>query len=1150
VSGDLGGYASDFDELKAFMFGNRKAAEQMPKKPAETEDIGAARWAFDTAKGAAGAFAQEAVVEMPQGAWNLAVAPLLGIASSFFTGEEKPVDAYQLDIDLRKTFLSDEERAAVSATEGDFPAFVRGTAENIGTVLGFVWGLPSHVMTKAGRVALTPGMAAEKMAIRKLASDGLKEAIAKATAKGATGALEKSEREALDRATRAYRSGDALNAWRNLAMGGMADDAALVGKKLQQRLLGRLSEDGAFTPGFSVRAVQEMQGFAAMEMLRSPRDPETGELLKGANIEARLGAAFSAAMLAPIYTAVGTGAGVMGGRLVERGWNNRAANIAKGALEGLGFSVFEIGQLMDGIDAAGKGDYSGVLKFLEHAAGSSLGFAFAHGVRPSDLSVFKRAHPEDFMPSEKYTNRMAELGIDESRAQLYALAGINVGIDADTLSTPRGLDRFIRIRHKPSTTEEGEGATDIVVERMDRHNNLTTKTGEEALDFLDDIALSYMKANVESRALPAYGFGRTEHAGVYTSPNSEFNVRMDAKGRLLEQEIGRSRNASWKPAPEGDEAMYRERYGIKEDMKPAPAGEEGFQTDATELGRQLVNALGDAKKMIDYMVKSKALDKKSTLYQVLESVLRTNDAYDWAKGDPMVASEMLAALSSPDMLAALHKAVQTKDLPALRDIADGLMTVAAGEANADVAAAIASGTVVFGAGEREAIRSAARNQKIADALETGEMAEKIPSPADLAEKKMAIKPRLETRETPLEERQTIESRLEGLKLTERDTKNRLQSFEFEREREESNLASRLFDTAAEKAAASGEEMDLGETFNKAKLEAKAELAKRKAGLKEKLQKSQEEIGDTEKILHDMNAKERSKNEAISEISKEEIESLKKEIEADEAIETFKVGEKKEPTQEDIEDAAIEKKWETAYQMIREDAEIFSEAIGWKVDPESIEFLAISSKIDDHHEWATTKPLRKAYEVSLELRQDRQKVLDVKNRAASDLRLRIMRKIKSRMDREDMIFYIQKTGNPFVKGDTFESLKKRMSPEAQEFADKNVTAMFNETWEQMNHLGVFADDTYRQEYMTQMWKRKSGLRPMSAQEILDGWRIITGKTMHEKERVFPTYAEGVEWMSQKGFEPRFNQVQDLIRAYQSNLARAEANTIFLNRLRTR
>ncbi len=56
---------------------------------------------------------------------------------------------------------------------------------------------------------------------------------------------------------------------------------------------------------------------------------------------------------------------------------------------------------------------------------------------------------------------------------------------------------------------------------------------------------------------------------------------------------------------------------------------------------------------------------------------------------------------------------------------------------------------------------------------------------------------------------------------------------------------------------------------------------------------------------------------------------------------------------------------------------------------------------------------------------------------------------TKQDREDMIFYRERTGNPFIKGDTFEALSKRMSKESKHIVDTVIDEHMKESLAIMN-----------------------------------------------------------------------------------------------------
>lgn len=1070
-----------------------------------------------------GAAAQEGLIEMPQGAWNLGVAGPLNLAAAFFSGKEQPVGQFQANIDLRKSFLSDEERAEIDHGSNDPERFAFGVAENIGGVLGFLWGMPSRVMGKAGRMALTPGAAIEKMAVKKLNRDGLKRAVIEASEKGMAGKLTTKELEYLNKAAAAERSGDVLNAWENLALGKLAPDAGRVGAQLKKWKLGRFSPDGQYVPGFSVRAAQEMQGFAAMELIRSPRDPETGEILPGVNLDARLGAAFSAFALAPIYTAVGSAAGILGGKMVEKGMNNRAANVAKGALEGLGFSAFEIGLLVDGIGAAIDGDYEKLLEWAEHAAGSTLGFAFAHGVAPRNLKMHRRNAPEDYMPTDAFLGKAKEMGLTDHQIQKMHLAGIDVAADGNSLRPPRGTDKWINLRENPST-----GESEFI--RMDRKGRLHTTKGEDVEAAVDRALDRYLLSALESRKLDGLGFAETPWSGVYVSPNADYYTRIDHNGNMLEQAIGVRKNAAWKPTPKMSAENFAKRYGVKEGAEPQTAGWEP-QPNKAETWQSLKAARELVKPIITYAINAKLLKGEVDSFdrRIWEAILFDADT-GYRVVNHRAADELAGALGSHEVQAALHQAVREGNVDALKHIARALGHVAVGEVSADVAAKIAEGSVVFGPGTVELLRSERRSEEIREMVERGE-----DLPGEPAKPKILV--------------ETKEVTLPGRELNEIE---RAHQAELQTERRKIN--ERLVDLQQKRHEAEAtSDIREGEHFLDPEIK----------GMQSRLRRTERKLKKFEDVQKDKTVEVKvdsplTKNPSMADVV---IKFSGKEG----PIEISKVAENLQTQKDKIGREAVEKeqveretaldemdpvKRRTVAELLREDAKNLSEALQWHVEPLGFEHSTLLTRIDERSEWATTKPQRSAEEVAYDLRINRERIHQLKNLEASLLRQKIMDKVPDRQDREDMIYYIQGTENPQITGDTPVRLKARMSDSAKAFADKHVRPALDKIWQQMHEIGVFSDDSYRDNYITQVWKPigKRRWKELSDSEKRAGWKFISKEDPHAKKRRWRTYADGVKKMRDMGFEPKFTQVQDIMRHYQGSLARAEANAFFLDRLK--
>ena len=68
---------------------------------------------------------------------------------------------------------------------------------------------------------------------------------------------------------------------------------------------------------------------------------------------------------------------------------------------------------------------------------------------------------------------------------------------------------------------------------------------------------------------------------------------------------------------------------------------------------------------------------------------------------------------------------------------------------------------------------------------------------------------------------------------------------------------------------------------------------------------------------------------------------------------------------------------------------------------------------------------------------------------------------TKQDLSDMIYYRQKTGNPNIKGDTFDSLSKRLGDPSKEFVDNTVDKHFKESIKEWNDNPITRNITPRE-----------------------------------------------------------------------------------------
>lgn len=129
------------------------------------------------------------------------------------------------------------------------------------------------------------------------------------------------------------------------------------------------------------------------------------------------------------------------------------------------------------------------------------------------------------------------------------------------------------------------------------------------------------------------------------------------------------------------------------------------------------------------------------------------------------------------------------------------------------------------------------------------------------------------------------------------------------------------------------------------------------------------------------------------------------------------------------------------------------------------------------------------------------------------RFRLREKTPSQLD--DMLFYLQKTKNPYVKGDTPSKVAHRLSSEAKEAVAEY--RKLSDAWREEAHATGFGKDiAYIENWIHQRWiiPRKK------AHDMANSVRI---KGAFENQRKFATLVEGIN----KGFKPRTTNFADMV-----------------------
>lgn len=153
---------------------------------------------------------------------------------------------------------------------------------------------------------------------------------------------------------------------------------------------------------------------------------------------------------------------------------------------------------------------------------------------------------------------------------------------------------------------------------------------------------------------------------------------------------------------------------------------------------------------------------------------------------------------------------------------------------------------------------------------------------------------------------------------------------------------------------------------------------------------------------------------------------------------------------------------------------------------------------------------------------------------------------SKQDLKDMMYYRQKTGDPKIKGDTFEALDKRLNPRAKNFVDNTIDKHFKESLKAWNDNPVTKDIKPREGledvYLPGLYKNE----PKEFKRVYDevSKRFKT-KNPFSNEKVFMNYLEAFQ---KAGLEPRYNNMFDLMKAYDSIMVKSTANSELVQRIK--
>ena len=156
---------------------------------------------------------------------------------------------------------------------------------------------------------------------------------------------------------------------------------------------------------------------------------------------------------------------------------------------------------------------------------------------------------------------------------------------------------------------------------------------------------------------------------------------------------------------------------------------------------------------------------------------------------------------------------------------------------------------------------------------------------------------------------------------------------------------------------------------------------------------------------------------------------------------------------------------------------------------------------------------------------------------------------SRQDREDMIFYRERTGNPFVKNDTFEALNKRMSPESKEVVDTIVDQHMKESLRLINESpfmsgkGVTPRQAVEDIYIRHFYAGK--ISPTKVDAIFESMQKRFGTDNPFKNtRTYLTFDQALR---EAGLVPKYRDITQNLAAQDGMLTRVLSNNELVSNL---
>lgn len=147
---------------------------------------------------------------------------------------------------------------------------------------------------------------------------------------------------------------------------------------------------------------------------------------------------------------------------------------------------------------------------------------------------------------------------------------------------------------------------------------------------------------------------------------------------------------------------------------------------------------------------------------------------------------------------------------------------------------------------------------------------------------------------------------------------------------------------------------------------------------------------------------------------------------------------------------------------------------------------------------------------------------------------------------DMMYYRQRTGSPLKEGDTFNALRDRLPKEAREFVDTTIDKHLKESLKAHNENPILKKINPREGlqdiYLPGLYEYDPVRFDHAYEEVS---RQFKAKNPFAEKKSFLSYLEAFE---KAGLKPRYNNIVDVMKAYDKVMIKTTANAEFLSKIK--